>query len=390
MVAPAPASLSPCHAPAPARLSHRGPQRRLLLPRPPSAYPFVATTLAPVHTAQPHRPPQPPQPQQPQVVTLNIFYRTSWPVAVLHGSVLGGPWSDYPLQPHPSAPTTWQRCTFQLPPGALTQSKADGTKLLEFVLTNKAGDWDKPPDGSNYVVTHPGTHSVSDGCAPYSLLSRPSAFSKQQQRAQSAHAHLRAPLLAHRCGERRTTSLPSVLDTFSPGNVLVACRYVHHITGKRVLVVSDLDGTMVGEDDQATAAFTQWWHDVAIPRGGVLVYHTGRCVCACFGVPAFLGAKPAARAARDAAQTRPLGLRPTAHKSCGAPSIPWPSLQTARGSTRRHTHHQRSTGPPPPTSRLAPPWQLTMRGRTHQRHTSGPAPKRLGPYRPAQVARVLP
>lgn len=42
-----------------------------------------------------------------------------------------------------------------------------------------------------------------------------------------------------------------------------------------VMVVSDLDGTMVG-DDAATAAFRDWWENEALLRGGVLVYNTGR------------------------------------------------------------------------------------------------------------------
>ena len=43
--------------------------------------------------------------------------------------------------------------------------------------------------------------------------------------------------------------------------------------------VSDLDGTMVGEDSEAdagTGAFCSYWEDSAALSGGVLVYNTGR------------------------------------------------------------------------------------------------------------------
>jgi hypothetical protein len=50
---------------------------------------------------------------------------------------------------------------------------------------------------------------------------------------------------------------------------------VSPVTGPAVMIVSDLDGTMVG-DDAATGAFKTWWEDAGVLRGGLLVYNTGR------------------------------------------------------------------------------------------------------------------
>ena len=52
------------------------------------------------------------------------------------------------------------------------------------------------------------------------------------------------------------------------------------------MLVSDLDGTMVG-DDSATSAFKDWWEDTGVLRGGVLVYNTGRWVELLFWVLGF-------------------------------------------------------------------------------------------------------
>lgn len=50
---------------------------------------------------------------------------------------------------------------------------------------------------------------------------------------------------------------------------------VSSVSGPAVMVVSDLDGTMVGQD-HATGLFKGYWEDTAVLRGSVLVYNTGR------------------------------------------------------------------------------------------------------------------
>ena len=42
------------------------------------------------------------------------------------------------------------------------------------------------------------------------------------------------------------------------------------VAGQGVLVVSDLDDTMIG-DDAATSEFKHFWESIAIPRGSRLV-----------------------------------------------------------------------------------------------------------------------
>ncbi len=97
------------------------------------------------------------------------------------------------------------------------------------------------------------------------------------------HTHTHTPLtLSHFAGAHTHTHPRLTLDiqteavsvcmcvracvcVQAPGNYEVSHGSIKKVTGKRVMVVSDLDGTMVG-DDAATLHFKQWWEETAIPR----------------------------------------------------------------------------------------------------------------------------
>ena len=78
---------------------------------------------------------------------------------------------------------------------------------------------------------------------------------------------LRAPVAPHAASSARSATSPSARRA-----ALVAPR----ASAEPIMIVSDLDGTMVG-DDAATAAFTAaWTEEGAFPPGSALVYSTGR------------------------------------------------------------------------------------------------------------------
>ena len=73
---------------------------------------------------------------------ISIFYSTAWEQAYLHGSVNGGEWRDHKMR----------RVSDSLRVVHINANQngrpiGPGTPLLEFVIHNGAGDYDKAPDG---------------------------------------------------------------------------------------------------------------------------------------------------------------------------------------------------------------------------------------------------
>ena len=78
---------------------------------------------------------------------------------------------------------------------------------------------------------------------------------------------LRAPAAPRAASSARSATSPSARR---------AARVAPRASADPIMIVSDLDGTMVG-DDAATAAFTAaWTEEGAFPPGSALVYSTGR------------------------------------------------------------------------------------------------------------------
>ncbi|KAL3162887.1 hypothetical protein ABBQ32_009336 [Trebouxia sp. C0010 RCD-2024] len=143
-----------------------------------------------------------------------LYYCTGWPQAKLHCSVNAGPWQDTDFAQVNSSNGKWCVARMQLNSVAI-QTKVD-QPLVEFVVHNGAGVYDKPQTGGNYEISEAGVFALRDGS-------------------------------------------------------------LHKSSGEAVLLVSDLDDTMIG-DDTATAEFRDYWESEALTRGSLLVYNTGRAV----------------------------------------------------------------------------------------------------------------
>jgi hypothetical protein len=81
-----------------------------------------------------------------------LRYASGWAEAQIHASINGQEWGVWELARDGDF-LTW---------AAEVGADAEGP-LLEFVLTDKQGDWDKPPSGENYVIFEHGTYVLKDG-----------------------------------------------------------------------------------------------------------------------------------------------------------------------------------------------------------------------------------
>jgi len=143
----------------------------------------------------------------------HISYETDWNEPFVHYAVNGGEWT-YQSMKHHIVSAGSSWVHVKIPDSASSSEQQPG--FLEFVITDGNGAWDKAPGDSNYLASTTGRYSLARGSL-------------------------------------RLIKTPPVL------------------------IVSDLDDTLVG-DDACTESFRAWWREVGVPAGGRLVYNTGRAL----------------------------------------------------------------------------------------------------------------
>ena len=168
----------------------------------------------------------------------------------------------------------------------------EGTPQLEFFVSSGSGDEvDKPAGGDSYRCNVPGGFKLQHGrlrpfprarAAPTMLASPPCCpFAKASDVGRF--------VIVLKAMHSVTTKLHFVHMLKPPDAVYVSVLAVviKHVSFVRLVCmmwtvsgqVSDLDGTMVGDGEEADAGtreFCSYWEDNAALSGGVLVYNTGR------------------------------------------------------------------------------------------------------------------
>ena len=86
--------------------------------------------------------------------TVELHYVSGWESPTLHGCIIGQEWDTWTMQRHSNG----EHLQFT----ASVPDDAEGP-LLEFVITDGNGDWDKAPSGKNYFISEPGTFELRDG-----------------------------------------------------------------------------------------------------------------------------------------------------------------------------------------------------------------------------------
>lgn len=140
---------------------------------------------------------------------VTLFYSSAWPEVYCHYAIAGSSsWKDVQLACVGSSGGRWKSACVDV-------GNSSRKPLLQFVMTDGKGQYDKAVQDRNYQVDRPGAYTLEHGML-----------------------------------QKQTVGDP-------------------------ILLVSDLDGTMVG-DDEGTTAFRDLWQMKGVLQGSVLVYSTGR------------------------------------------------------------------------------------------------------------------
>jgi hypothetical protein len=87
-----------------------------------------------------------------------LRYYSGWEAPTIHACVAGGEWSTAVMQRDAAdeGVLLWRG---EVAEGA----QLEGGGVVEFVITDGAGDWDKSPTGENYRLGEVGVYELRDG-----------------------------------------------------------------------------------------------------------------------------------------------------------------------------------------------------------------------------------